>query len=117
MTRVTAGLRPVSGAVGVRLALQRGAGRTALPVSSTLAGAALGIAALTAALVFAASLTYLAATPRLYGTTWNASVSSLSNLGGVGVGQASWRCAPSSPGGRPGGRGPGQTPMTSKVAA
>ncbi|HEX6855586.1 MAG TPA: FtsX-like permease family protein [Streptosporangiaceae bacterium] len=85
VTRVTAGLRPVSGAVGVRLALQRGAGRTALPVSSTLAGAALGIAALTAALVFAASLTYLAATPRLYGTTWNASVSSLSNLSGVGV--------------------------------
>jgi ABC-type antimicrobial peptide transport system permease subunit len=88
VARVTAGLRPVSGAVGVRLALQRGAGRTALPVSSTLAGAALGVAALTAGLVFAASLTYLAATPRLYGTTWNASVSSLSNLGGVGVSRA-----------------------------
>jgi len=85
VTRVTTALRPVSGAVGVRLALQRGAGATALPVSSTLAGAALGIAALTAALVFAASLTHLAATPRLYGTTWNASVSSLSNLGGQGV--------------------------------
>jgi len=88
VARVTAGLRPVSGAVGVRLALQRGAGRTALPVSSTLAGAALGVAALTTALVFAASFTHLATTPRLYGTTWNASVSSLSNLGGRGVGKA-----------------------------
>ncbi|HEV8223549.1 MAG TPA: hypothetical protein VGQ05_25065 [Streptosporangiaceae bacterium] len=88
VARVTAGLRPVSGAVGVRLALQRGAGRTALPVASTLAGAALGIAALTAALVFAASFTHLAATPRLYGTTWNASVSTLSTFSGQGVARA-----------------------------
>lgn len=88
VARVTAGLRPVSGAVGMRLALQRGAGRTALPVASTLAGAALGIAALTAALVFAASLTHLAATPRLYGTTWNASVSTLSTFSGQGVAKA-----------------------------
>ena len=85
---VTAGLRPVSGAVGARLALQRGAGRDALPVSSTLAGAALGVAALTAALVFAASFTHLAVTPRLYGTTWNASVSALSTISGDDVSEA-----------------------------
>src|SRR5690242_2600087 len=88
VARVTAGLRPVSGVVGVRLALQRGAGRAALPVSSTLAGAALGVAALTAALVFAASFTHLAGTPRLYGTTWNASVSALSTISGDNVAEA-----------------------------
>jgi ABC-type lipoprotein release transport system permease subunit len=88
VARVTAGLRPVSCAVGVRLALQRGSGRTALPVSSTLAGAALGVSALTTALVFAASFTHLASTPRLYGTTWNASVSTLSTFSGQGVSRA-----------------------------
>jgi hypothetical protein len=85
LARALAGMRPVSAAVGVRLALQRGAGRSALPVSSTLAGAGIGVAALTAALVFASSFTHLSATPRLYGTTWDASVASLSSEGHTGV--------------------------------
>lgn len=37
-------------------------------------GAVIGIAALSAALVFSASLDHLFATPRLYGVTWDASV-------------------------------------------
>ena len=62
--------------IGVRLALQPGAGRTALPVRSTIAGAVIGVAALSAAMVFSASLSHLLATPRLYGVTWDANVGS-----------------------------------------
>lgn len=64
----------VSGTAGVRLALQPGAGRTALPVRSTIAGAVIGVTALTAAIVFSASLSHLLASPRLYGVTWDAQV-------------------------------------------
>jgi len=63
--------------MGIRLALQPGAGRTALPVRSTIAGAVIGVAALSAAMVFSASLGHLLATPRLYGVTWDANVGSL----------------------------------------
>jgi len=42
--------------IGARFALQAGAGPTALPVRSTIAGAVIGVAALSAALVFSASL-------------------------------------------------------------
>jgi FtsX-like permease family/MacB-like periplasmic core domain len=62
--------------MGVRLALQPGAGRTALPVRSTIAGAVIGVAALSAAMVFSASLSHLLATPRLYGVAWDANVGS-----------------------------------------
>jgi hypothetical protein len=62
--------------MGVRLALQRGAGPTALPVRSTIGGAVIGVAALTAAMVFSASLDLLVTTPRLYGVAWDALVSS-----------------------------------------
>jgi hypothetical protein len=62
--------------MGVQLALQPGAGRTALPVRSTIAGAVIGVAALCAAMVFSASLGQLLATPRLYGVTWDANVGS-----------------------------------------
>src|SRR5438094_1116240 len=62
-------------ATGVRMALQPGRGRTAIPVRSAIFGAALGVAALTASLVFAASLSHLLTTPRLSGFTWDAFVS------------------------------------------
>ena len=67
--------------IGLRLALQPGAGRTALPVRSTIAAAVVGVAALTAAVVFSASLGNLLATPRLYGVTWDAYVSNLEDGG------------------------------------
>ena len=69
-------VRPIPAATGIGLALRRGAGRTALPVPSTIAGAALGLTALSAAVVFTASLGHLLATPRLYGVSWNALVAS-----------------------------------------
>jgi hypothetical protein len=62
-------------ATGVRMALQPGRGRTAVPVRSAIFGATLGVAALTASLVFAASLSHLLTTPRLSGFTWDAFVS------------------------------------------
>jgi hypothetical protein len=46
-------------------------------VPTTIAAAAIGVAALTAAMVFTASLGNLLATPRLYGVTWDAVVGSV----------------------------------------
>jgi hypothetical protein len=65
---------PVAGETGIRLALHRGAGRTALPVRATVTAAAVGTAGLSAALVFAASLANLLGSPMLYGVTWDAVV-------------------------------------------
>jgi ABC-type lipoprotein release transport system permease subunit len=81
----TSAISSVTAVIGLRLALQPGAGRTALPVRSTIASAVVGVAALTAALVFTASLSNLLATPRLYGVTWDAYVSNTLNNG---IGQA-----------------------------
>ena len=69
----------VPAAIGAQLALQRGAGRTALPVRSTITCAAVGVGALSAALVFSASLGNLLATPALYGANWDARVVSLTS--------------------------------------
>jgi ABC-type lipoprotein release transport system permease subunit len=65
---------PPPAVVGVRLALEPGRGRTAVPVRTTILGVALAIAALVVALGFGASLDHLLATPRLYGLTWSADV-------------------------------------------
>jgi ABC-type antimicrobial peptide transport system permease subunit len=72
---------PVPLAMGIRLALHRGAGRTAVPVRSAVASAAVGVAALSAAIVFAASLSHLLASPALYGVTWHAAVANNSGTG------------------------------------
>ena len=74
---------PVPLAIGIRLALHRGAGRTAVPVRSAIASAAVGVTALSAAIVFADSLGHLLASPAQYGVTWDAGVTN--NLG-TGVG-------------------------------
>jgi len=67
--------RSPAAATGVRMALQPGQGRTAVPVRSAIFGATLSVAALIASLVFAASLGHLLNTPRLFGFTWDAFVS------------------------------------------
>lgn len=72
-------LESVTATIGIRLALQRGAGRTALPVRSTIAAAVVGVAALTGALIFSSSLGHLLASPALYGVTWQAGVDNLQN--------------------------------------
>ncbi|MGH9214643.1 MAG: ABC transporter permease [Acidimicrobiales bacterium] len=62
---------PLPAKVGVHIALAPGRGRTAVPVRTTLAGVALGVGALVAALTFGAGLTHLLDSPRLYGVTWD----------------------------------------------
>jgi hypothetical protein len=68
-----AGLPP-SAVIGVRMALEPGRGRTAVPVRSSMAGTALAVAAVVAALTFAGSLATLVQTPRLYGWNWDLQV-------------------------------------------
>jgi hypothetical protein len=72
---------PVPLVMGIRLALHPGAGRTAVPVRSAVVSAAVGVSALSAAIVFAASLSHLLASPALYGVTWDAAVTNNSGTG------------------------------------
>ena len=65
---------PLTAVTGVRLAMEPGRGRTAVPVRAALAGAAAGVCAVTAAAGFSASLVRLAATPAAYGVTWDVAV-------------------------------------------
>ena len=81
LAALTSGIGSVTAMLGIRLALQPGAGRTAVPVRSTVAAAVVGVAALTGALVFSASLGHLLATPRLYGVTWDAYISNTQQHG------------------------------------
>jgi ABC-type antimicrobial peptide transport system permease subunit len=60
----------LTGGIGVRMALEPGRGRTAVPVRSALAGATVAVGAVVAALVFGASLLGLVSTPHRYGQNW-----------------------------------------------
>jgi hypothetical protein len=70
---------PLVAGTGVRMALEPGRGRTAVPVRTTILGAALAIATVVAALTFASSLDHLVSTPRLYGWDWDARVETSGN--------------------------------------
>jgi hypothetical protein len=72
---------PVTMSTGIAFALGRGRGRNAIPLRTTLTAAAIGVAALTGAVVFSASLTRLVDTPGLYGVTWDALIASVSGEG------------------------------------
>jgi ABC-type lipoprotein release transport system permease subunit len=63
--------------VGVRHALERGRGRTSVPVATALVGTAGAVAALVATSVFGASLSTLLSTPRLYGQDFQVVLSNL----------------------------------------
>lgn len=58
---------PASAVTGVRLALESGRGRTAVPVRSAMVGLTVAVVALAASLGFSASFGHLLATPGLYG--------------------------------------------------
>jgi putative ABC transport system permease protein len=62
---------PPSGRAGVRMALDPGAGRTAVPVRTAVFGAAITLVALASALAFGASLSHLETAPGLSGRTWD----------------------------------------------
>ena len=69
----------VTSVLGVRFALERGGGRSSFPVRTTLVAAATAVALVTSVVVFSGSLDHLLATPRLYGTGWDAQIE-LDNL-------------------------------------
>ena len=64
----------VTGGLGVRMALEPGRGRTAVPMRSALAGTAVAVAALVAAMVFGTSLLGLVGAPHRYGQNWTQDV-------------------------------------------
>ena len=65
---------PLTAVTGVRLALEPGRGRSAMPVRSALAGTALPVLAVAAAFTFGANLLHLVHSPRLYGQDWDAAI-------------------------------------------
>ncbi len=71
--RLSALLRPAP-ATGLRMALDPGRGDRSAPSRTTVAGGALGLAAVSASLVFGASLGHFLSTPRLYGWAWDAQI-------------------------------------------
>jgi hypothetical protein len=72
---------PATVVAGIGFALERGRGRFAVPVRSTIAASVIGIATLAAAVVFSSSLSGLVATPRLYGVHWDAIISTTKGEG------------------------------------
>jgi ABC-type lipoprotein release transport system permease subunit len=74
-SRVAAGLAaagvPPTTVIGVRLALEPGRGRTAVPVRAALVGAMAAVCTVTAAAGFGASLTHLVSSPPAYGAAWD----------------------------------------------
>src|SRR5205807_3719409 len=72
---------PPSATAGVRMAFEPGRGRTAVPVRTTMFGAALSLFALAAALSFGSSLNRLVTTPALSGWNWDVLVFAGGNNG------------------------------------
>ena len=62
---------PAPAVAGARLALERGGGRTAVPIVSSLIVVSLGVASFVAAGTFASSLQTMIDHPAVYGKTWN----------------------------------------------
>ena len=62
---------PVTTVLGVRFGLERGRGRTAVPVGTALAGATAAVMAVAAALTFGASLDQLVNSPWQQGWNWD----------------------------------------------
>jgi hypothetical protein len=61
----------VTGRIGLRMAFERGHGRTAVPVRSALAAITVAVTTVTAAEVFGSSLVALVSTPHRYGQNWS----------------------------------------------
>lgn len=70
-TAVAAAGAPVTVVAGARLALERGHGRTAVPVLGAFLATTAGVLVLCGVLVFGASLDHLVATPELQGWRWD----------------------------------------------
>ena len=62
---------PIAASIGLRLSLNPGRGRGALPMVSAIIGGVVAVAAVAAALTFGASLDRLLTSPRQQGWNWN----------------------------------------------
>ncbi len=71
---------PAPAVVGMRLALEPGRGRTAVPVRSVLAGSVLAVVVVVATLTFGSSLRTLVSRPALYGWNWDYALQSTQNV-------------------------------------
>ena len=77
--RLLAGLPPPV-SVGTRMALHTGWGPTGLPSGPALAGAAVGVAGVVAALTFGSRVDHLLATPKLWGANYDAIVHTVEDV-------------------------------------
>ncbi len=84
--RLAAAGAGVTTVAGVRLALERGRGRTAVPVVSALLAGAAGVFTVAAVLTFSFSLDRLIESPALQGWTWDVVVGNYSQQGSVDEG-------------------------------
>ena len=82
---VAAARLPVPAVEGLRLALDPGRGRTAVPVRSVLAGAVLAMTVISATLTFGSSLTTLVSHPALYGWNFSYALYAVQGWGSVPV--------------------------------
>jgi hypothetical protein len=71
---------PASAIVGVRFALEPGRGASAVPVRSTIFGAALAVILLVTTLTFSSSLQTLVSHPALYGWNWSYALSASNDV-------------------------------------
>jgi hypothetical protein len=79
---------PLPAVAGMRLALESGAGRTAVPARAALGGAVVAVVALVASLVFGTSLGSLVDEPQLYGWDWDLTVIDEVGYGNIDVAKA-----------------------------
>ena len=70
---------PAPAVAGIRLALEPGRGRSAVPVRSALLATALAVVIVVATLVFGSSLDALVSHPRLYGWNWDYALQARNN--------------------------------------
>ena len=79
---------PLPAVAGIRMALESGAGRTAVPTRAALGGAVVAVMALVAALVFGTSLRALVDRPPLYGWDWDLTILDEAGYGDIDVARA-----------------------------
>ena len=78
---------PVPAVEGVRFALDRGAGRTSVPVRSAILGTVMALLVVVATVTFGSSLTTLINHPNLYGWNWDYVLSGGSGSGDIPAAQ------------------------------
>ena len=74
---------PVSAVTGIRLALEPGTGRNAVPVRSAILGTVFALMIVTSTVTFGASLHTLVAKPSLYGWNWTYEMNGGGGLGDI----------------------------------